>query len=46
MSRLQKAIVLASVFAPLLILAFRLGQLDAWAQVTIAWTPMAREVAP
>lgn len=46
MSRLQKVIVLVSVVAPLLIVSFRLGQLDAWAETTIAWTPMQQEVAP
>ena len=39
MSRLQKAIVLVSIVAPLVILAFRLGQLDAWSQEMVAWTP-------
>jgi hypothetical protein len=44
MSRLQKAIVLLSVVAPLVLVAFRLGQLDAWAQTTIAWTAREQEV--
>ena len=39
MSRLQKGIVLVSVVAPLLICAFRLGQVDAWSQEMVAWTP-------
>ena len=39
MSRLQKAIVLVSVVLPLVLVAFRLGQLDAWSQEMVAWTP-------
>jgi hypothetical protein len=39
MSRLQKAIVLVSVVAPLVLVAFRLGQLDAWSKEMVAWTP-------
>ena len=44
MSRLQKGIVLVSVVAPLLILAFRLGQLDAWTYEPVALTPRPIEV--
>jgi hypothetical protein len=44
MSRLQKGIVLVSVVAPLVILAFRLGQLDAWTYETAAYTPREVEV--
>ena len=42
MSRLQKGIVFVSVFVPLVMLAYRLGQVDAWADGVAAWTP--REV--
>ncbi len=44
MTRLQKVLVLASIVAPLLVLAFRLGQFDAWAEEPLAWTPREVEV--
>ena len=44
MSRLQKCVVLASVVVPLVVLAFRIGQLDGWSQEMTAWTPRVREV--